>query len=113
MSRGLLLGKSRVGEALLHGVEQGRVARVVEVGPEHHPDALRMEGVDQLAELCDRSVILVDLCVIQRIVAVIAVMREVVDGAATRHPAMNLLVNVGHPHHINAQVGEIAFFGFL
>ena len=43
----------------------------------------------------------------------VAVVREIVNRAATRHPAVNLLVDIGHPYHIDAKTREISLAGFL
>ena len=113
MTGGLGLGQTRVGKTVLHGVEKCRIARVVQIGAEHHTDSLRVQGIDQFAELGHRAVILVNLGIVERVIAVIAVMREVVYRPAPRHPAVNLFVDIGHPHNIHAQVGEIPLAGFL
>lgn len=104
-------GQPRRGKAILHGVEQRRIARVVEVGAEHDAYALTVESVDKLAQLFDGTVVFVGLGVVERIISVVAVVGEIVDSAAARHPAVDLFVDVGHPDHVDAQTAEIAFAG--
>lgn len=70
-----------------------------------------MESVDKLAQLFDGAVVFVGLGVVERIISVVAVVGEIVDGAAARHPAVDLLVDVGHPDHVDAQAAEIALAG--
>lgn len=72
-----------------------------------------MESVDEFAEFVDGSVILVNLGVVEGIVAVIAVMGKIVYRARPGHPSVNLLIDVGHPYDIDAEVGEITLAGFL
>ena len=82
MSGSLRLGESGLCKAVLHGIEQSRIAGVVEVCPEHDTDTLGMQRIDQLAQLRHRAIVLVGLGVIQRIIPVVAIVREIVDGSA-------------------------------
>ncbi len=94
-------------------IKQSGVAGVIEIGAEHDTDALGVQVVDEFAKFGYGAVIFVNLCVVERVVAVVSVVGKIVDGAAARHPAVDLLVDIGHPEHIDAHVGEIALLGFL
>ncbi|CDE09055.1 unknown [Prevotella sp. CAG:485] len=78
MPSGLSLRQSGVGKAILNSIQQGGITRVVEVGAQHHTYSLRMETVNQFSELVYRAIVFVYLCVIERIIAVIAIMREII-----------------------------------
>ena len=71
-----------------------------------------MKFVDKFPEFFNRAVVLVNLGVVQGVIAVIAIVGKIIYGAAPRHPSVDLLIDVSHPDHVHPQVPEIAFAGF-
>lgn len=61
----LILGKTNIGKTILHGIEQCRVAWVVEVGAKHHTNTLAVKLVDQRSELLNGAVVLIYLGIVE------------------------------------------------
>ena len=99
-------------EVELDHVLDGVVACVVHNDIHYHANAVLMRGVHQLFELLFCTEVLVGLGVVEHVIAVVGIVREV-KAVAGGNVAVDLLIGSGYPDGVYAQLVKVAFLQLL